>query len=231
MKRKMTAAITVVSVTCLILTSSVFAYAATTKPTIKGFASMAASVEKSYGTVLELDLTMRNGEPVSEIAAQTQTSYSSIATITYERAKEIALAKVGGGTVKEIELDYEHGVLVYEVEIKYNDAEYDVDIDAATGEIVKYKSEYSTNNATTTQNPSTTPKPSQSDSTASTQITYDRAKEIALAKVGGGTVKEIELDYEKERLVYEVEIKYNGQEYEIDIDAATGEIVKYKIDD
>ena len=286
MKKKLTIAIAVICVTGFILGGTVLAQAATSKTTIIGFADMAASVEKSYGTVLELDLTMRNGEPVykanvivggkrmlvyfnavtgteverksavaldedetkiyydyniassasgqgktaSEIAAGAQTSYSAEAKISYEQAKEIALAKVGGGTVKEIDLDYEHGVLVYEVEVKYNDVEYDVDVNAATGEVVKFRSDHSTDN-TSTQKPSTST-PSQSQSGSSTaQISYEKAKEIAIAKVGGGTVKEIDLDRENGRLVYEVEVKYNEQEYEIDIDAATGEIVKYKIDD
>ena len=290
MKKKLTIAIAVICVTGFILGGTVLAQAATSKTTIIGFADMAASVEKSYGTVLELDLTMRNGEPVykanvivggkrmlvyfnavtgteverksavaldedetkiyydyniassasgqgktaSEIAAGAQTSYSAEAKISYERAKEIALAKVGGGTVKEIDLDYENGILAYEVEIKYNGIEYEVDVNATTGEVVKFKSDHSThssNNSTSssTQKPSTTSGLQSDSSTA--QISYERAKEIAIAKVGGGTVKEIELDRENGRLVYEVEVKYNGREYEIDIDAATGEIVKYKVDD
>lgn len=286
MKRKMTA-IVAVCVMCLMLMSSVFAYAASTKPTIISFANMAASIEKSYGTVLELDLTLRNDKPVykasviidgkrvlvyldaltgteierkepvalddeeteiytnyevgtsanatagqAQTTGQTQTGTPAAITITYEKAKEIALTKVGGGTVREIELDYEHGILVYEVEIKYNGIKYEVDVNAETGEIVKFKSEYSSNTAAlSTSQPTATSTPSQSGSTASGQISYEKAKEIALAKVGGGTIKDIELDYEKGRLVYEVEVKYNSREYEVKIDAATGEIVKYRIDD
>ncbi len=64
-------------------------------------------------------------------------------------------------------------------------------------------------------------------------IGVSRAKEIALKKVPGAKnshVKEIHLDRENGRMVYEGEIHYNGWEYEFDIDAVTGAIVKWKVD-
>ena len=64
-------------------------------------------------------------------------------------------------------------------------------------------------------------------------IGVNRAKNIALKKVPGANsshVKEIHLDRENGRMVYEGEIYYNGWEYEFDIDAVTGAIVKWKAD-
>ena len=64
-------------------------------------------------------------------------------------------------------------------------------------------------------------------------IGVNRAKNIALKKVPGANsshVKEINLDRENGRMVYEGEIYYNGWEYEFDIDAVTGAIVKWKVD-
>ena len=58
-----------------------------------------------------------------------------------------------------------------------------------------------------------------------------RAMNIALKKVPGANsshVKEIHLDRENGRMVYEGEIYHNGWEYEFDIDAVTGAIVKWK---
>ena len=59
-------------------------------------------------------------------------------------------------------------------------------------------------------------------------IGVNRAMNIALKKVPGANrshVKEIHLDRENGRMVYEGEIYYNGWEYEFDIDASTGEII------
>ena len=64
-------------------------------------------------------------------------------------------------------------------------------------------------------------------------IGVNRAKNIALKKVPGASnshVKKINLDRENGRMVYEGEIYYNGWEYEFDIDAVTGAIVKWKAD-
>ena len=64
-------------------------------------------------------------------------------------------------------------------------------------------------------------------------IGVNRAMNIALKKVPGANnshMKKIHLDRENGRMVYEGEIYYNGQEYEFDIDAVTGAIVKWKAD-
>lgn len=72
---------------------------------------------------------------------------------------------------------------------------------------------------------------------AASEITAEKAKEIALSEVGGGTITRWKRDHKHHhkhrKQVYEIEIRYNGREYEIDIDAETGNIVKFKyeIDD
>jgi len=198
MRKKMTIAIAVICVAGFILGGTVLAQAATAKQTIIGFANMAASVEKSYGTVLELDLTMRNGEPVYK-----------------------ANVIVGGKRV----LVYYNALTGTEIERR--------DAVALDDEETRIYDDYNITSLVSgqRQTASEVAAGAQTSYSAEAKISYERAKEIALATVGGGTVKEIELDRENGRLVYEVEVKYNGREYEIDIDAITGEIVKYKIDD
>ena len=64
------------------------------------------------------------------------------ATISIERAKQIAQAKAPGATLWEIHPDYEHGRLVYEVELRNGYIEYSMDIDATTGAIYDYEVGY-----------------------------------------------------------------------------------------
>lgn len=66
-------------------------------------------------------------------------------------------------------------------------------------------------------------------------IGYDRAKSIALEHAGvaaGNAVSmQAELDWEDGRMVYEVEFFAGTKEYEYDIDATTGTIHKFKVDE
>lgn len=69
---------------------------------------------------------------------------SSGGTITREKAQEIALAKVPGATaqnVKKLKTDRDDGQLIYEVEIVYNEIEYDFEISAADGTILDMDAE------------------------------------------------------------------------------------------
>ena len=62
-------------------------------------------------------------------------------TISMDKAKEIALVISKGGQVTEIQLDRDNGTKEYEVEIVNQDTEYDVDIDASTGNVLKTEQE------------------------------------------------------------------------------------------
>ena len=62
-----------------------------------------------------------------------------------------------------------------------------------------------------------------------TQISFERAIEIAFGRAGGnGTVKEVEWNLKYGQPIYEVEIYRNGQKYEIKINGVTGEVFRLK---
>ena len=141
--------------------------------------------------------------------------------IGVNKAMNIALKKVPGASnshVKKINLDRENGRMVYEGEIYYNGQEYEFDIDAVTGDIVKWKVDEISNNPGYINN----------NANKSQTITMVTAKSIAFAQVPGANQShfgKIDLDYDHGRAVYEIEIFYNNSKYEFDIDASTGEIV------
>lgn len=91
-------------------------------------------IDAKTGKVLEVDYDAESFVPP---AAGTG--------ITREKAQEIALAKVPGaaaGDIRKLKLDRDDGKQVYEVEIFYKGAEYDMEIDAATGKILDYDVDY-----------------------------------------------------------------------------------------
>ena len=64
-------------------------------------------------------------------------------------------------------------------------------------------------------------------------ISSDEAVQSALARVPGATVTnvtEFNRDYENGRLEYEGKIHYNGYEYDFEIDADTGTITKWEVE-
>ena len=68
--------------------------------------------------------------------------------------------------------------------------------------------------------------------TADVAISLEEARDIALARVEGATASNIsiELDRDDGWYVYEGEIFYNGMEYEFEIDADSGNILKLEED-
>ncbi len=174
-------------------------------------------------SINELNLLLR-GEPGGEARVETVGTASDKAYIGEARAKEIALKKAGVSagslTAYEIELDFDDGAMIYDVEFTTGDSEYDCEIDARTGVVVKFEKEA---------------REAPADKKAA--ITEARAKEIALAHAGvsAKSVAEYhcELDTDDEAAVYEIEFLAEGYEYDYEIDAGTGAVQKAekKLDD
>lgn len=81
-----------------------------------------------------------NAAPITTSGSASQSAY-----IGLEAAKEAALKHAGfsasDATFVEAEYDYDDGRMVYEVEFHVKGTEYDYEIDAQTGAVVKYKTE------------------------------------------------------------------------------------------
>lgn len=141
--------------------------------------------------------------------------------ISLEKAKEIALRHAGVSRNKAQKmkgyLDWENGRRIYDIEFYNNNVKYEYEIDAATGKIINYsRKDRNVNN-----------------STNSGYINESQARRIALSRVRGANnshIKKFKLDREDGRMVYEGEIEYNGREYEFDIDAVTGEFIRWDVD-
>ena len=69
---------------------------------------------------------------------------------------------------------------------------------------------------------------------AAGRLTKDEAKQIALDKAGvtaeEATFTKARLDYDDGREEYEFEFFANGKEYDIDVDANTGRVVKFDVE-
>lgn len=147
------------------------------------------------------------------------------AYIGEEKAKLIALEHAGLSekdvSKLEVELDFDDGRMIYEVEFNRGTVSYDYEIDAKNGQILEFKSK-DKGGATTP-----TDKPGQ-------YIGGREAEAIALTHAGLSRDKirklETELESEKGKVFYEVEFEHSGYEYEYEIDAVTGKILDVEVE-
>lgn len=135
------------------------------------------------------------------------------------KAKEIAFAKAGISADKArfviCEFDYDNGVAVYDVEFSYNKTEYSCDVNAKTGAIVKFEVDrFETNTPAVDAN----------------YIGKAKAKQIAFKHAGidasKATKVEVEFDFDNGVAVYEVDFHADKVDYDYEINAITGKIIK-----
>lgn len=148
---------------------------------------------------------------------------SSKAYISADDAKAAAYAHAGVSssdvTFAKTDFDSEHGVMVYEVEFYAGNVEYEYDINAQTGEVVKYAQENTGTSAPVT-------------SVSGDYIGETAAKEAALSHAGisEADVCWLQADFDRDdgAYVYELEFAANGLKYDYSVNALTGEIVKFE---
>ncbi|MGI6212866.1 MAG: PepSY domain-containing protein [Anaerovoracaceae bacterium] len=74
---------------------------------------------------------------------------------------------------------------------------------------------------------------SRQSGSASQKISREEAVEIVLDRVDGAEesdIHELEVDHDDGQFVYEGELRYDGYEYDFEIDGRTGEIIQWEID-
>ena len=141
--------------------------------------------------------------------------------ISADKAKKIALgdAKLAEKDVTfvKVELELEDNKLVYDVEFYSGNVEYDYDIDAVSGAIVSADKDIE--NYVIPAQPSA--------ETQASEISVEKAKQIALSHAGVGSARftKAKIDYENGVKVYEIEFKVGNMEYEYDINVVNGAIV------
>lgn len=141
----------------------------------------------------------------------------SKSTITLQEAKTIA-SETYHGDVISANKDDSNQRSVYHIEMKVDEKNYHIMIDASNGDILSDRVIESN--------------PSASDKDTSKQaISEQEAKEIALQRTKGGDIRKIEFDKADdagEVDTYDIDIIKDTKEYELSIDAYTGEILTYE---
>lgn len=136
--------------------------------------------------------------------------------ITLAQAKQIAQshANVSDPMYTRAKLDWDNGRQIYELEFFANGKEYEYEIATSDGTIISSKWN------------------AEDQPSADVAISINEAKQIVLERVTGASANQIriELDQDDGRYIYEGELWHNGTEYEFEIDANTGRVIKWEAD-
>ena len=169
-----------------------------------------------------------SAETVTETeAVQNNTEESATAEstdgqrLTLEEAKAAALGYAGVNesevTNVKTEFDYDNGVNVIEVKFDTATYEYEYEINADNGNIIKSSKEALT------------------EQTLRNTITAEEAENIALKHAGikrsDAVFEKTDRDFDDGTKKFEVKFIYGNQEYEYEISAASGDIIKFEIDE
>lgn len=132
-----------------------------------------------------------------------------------EKIKGIALSEYEGH-IEDIDLEHDNGYAYYEVDIENGEADYEIYIDAYTGEVLTVGIDDDDRE--------------KQHQAIEDIMSADEAKKIAVDHVGGKVV-EIELDEDDNHFEYEMELRTDLGEVELTIDAVTGEILEQELED
>ena len=132
-----------------------------------------------------------------------------------------------------VKLDYDDGIACYEIEFCSAGVEYDYEVNASSGAIVKYEHDtcdHYAHHTTSTGNSNT----GNSNTGGSTTgfIGYDAALQKALAHAGlsASQISRLENELDRDDGVYRYEISFHvgNMEYDYEIHATSGQVLKYE---
>lgn len=187
---------------------------------------VAGSKEYDYEIALSDGKILKREAEESAFSANKsdKTETNKVGYIGVDAAKAAALKKASLSSsqvrFKEAKLDFDGGTAHYDIEFTSGSCEYEFEIDAVTGDTVKYQKEY--DNDKTSSAPKTS---------AENGITLNEAKAIALKKVSlsASQVKFTKAisDTDDGVLYYDIEFISGNYEYEFEIRAKDGKITDF----
>ena len=165
------------------------------------------------GTASIMTVQASNKSQGSEAMAAVQSK------VSLEQALNIAQKTVKGDIVSAgfDQNDYLAGGK-YEVKIIANNTEYEVDIDADSGKVLKTKQERLDNKDR-----------AEHKAMKQAKVSLNQAMKTAARSVGG-TVFEAEFDNDYGQSVYEIKVAKGNQTHKIVIDAMTGKVISTRLD-
>ena len=157
-------------------------------------------------------------EASSSSASASSSSAAAGGTVTEDQAKAAALSAAGiqesdliGFTVRP---ERDDGRQTYQVDLYTSSADYEIDVDMTTGQVLGQEQERYDMSWTTPDGAS---------------VTKEAAIQSVLERVSGATEANLRMQVERDdgRTLYEGSVIYNGKDYDFEIDVQTGEFISW----
>ena len=156
----------------------------------------------------------------------TQGTPSSASYITADEAEQAALSHAGisSSDVSYItcELDFDDGIMVYEVEFISGNTEYEYDINAIDKSVLKFSTERADNYSQSGQGGSS----GNGSSGSAGSITEAEAQQAAFSHAGISGATVIKAEYDRDDNKYEIEFIAGNYKYEYEISASDGRVTE-----
>ena len=174
------------------------------------------------GLVTIIYANIANESAISELGPQVEAIETPI-SITVLEAREIAIELVGGGTVNELNLNTDEST--FDI-IVYHNQEFQVTLDATTGELIRLESLTTTSNEVESPDIDSLQAIESSENLTSDQA-VDLAKEhLAIIGITDAILVYSETDLEEGIPVWSIEFRHNGRDLEFYVGKATGNFLK-----
>ncbi|GAK08776.1 PepSY domain-containing protein [Geomicrobium sp. JCM 19038] len=163
-------------------------------------------IDVATGDILNIDGNLLEAENTIDVS------------ISQEEAEDIARNQTGLADIAQIELEMKSQSYVYDIEMLSIDDDTDIVIDANSGDVYSMDTSIATKGADAFKDANLMPR-SELESILVEQFGEDL------------TIKDLDLDRENGKFMYEVEIIADNVRYELVVDAENGTLLEQEIDD
>lgn len=182
---------------------------------------------------VEVEIDARDGS-ITKWEAKGLDSTQNVTLFSIDEIKRLALEKAGSAfVIVSVELDDDDDDLEYEVKLSSADRYIEAEFDAITGALLEWEVELmSSGDSSQVSLDSSSQSSDSSNVNVEVVITREQAIAIARTRIGEAPILiKISLDYDDGKPEYDLEFKSGSIEYELEIDAISGDITEFEIED
>ena len=139
-------------------------------------------------------------------------------TLSEKEAIKVISGELGGEVV-QVEKEWDEYPITYDMTVKTEEGYQDVEVDAKEGKVLSQEIDDDQDEDALIQ-----------EALKTAKISMEEAEKIALKQVEG-QITDVEADMENGILIYELEINQDQKEYDVEVDANTGKVLKMDLDD